>query len=220
MDFVYICRNGENEELRYSIRSLVKNFEDINIWVVGGKPNWYSGNFIEVLDSGNKFNNINSCYFKILEEDKISDSFVLMNDDFFILKPEATYKYHSGFLMDKIISHSNQYGNTAYARALSGAIKELKKKGIQNPLNYDIHTPMTFQKALLAEVLDLSLAPRSMYGNLFIKDSFNIDDVKIYKNTKDINLSNNFVSTEDNSFNLIKDKLDQMFKEKTRYEKS
>jgi hypothetical protein len=219
MDFVYICRNGENEELRYSIRSLVKNFDNINLWVVGGKPNWYIGNFIDVYDTGNKFTNINNCYSAILNELKISDEFVLMNDDFFILKPEEKYEYHSGFLIDKIISHSNQYGNTAYARALNGALRELKKIGVSKPLNYDIHTPMTLKKALLADVLGLSLAPRSMYGNLFIKDSISIDDVKIYKNTTNVGLSGRLISTEDNSFGLIRDMLKETFLDKTQYEK-
>jgi hypothetical protein len=219
MHFAYICRDGENEELRYSIRSLVKNFNNPTIWVVGGKPNWYLGNFIPVADAGNKFSNINNCYSAILSEPKISEEFILMNDDFFILKPEQKYEYHSGLLMDKFVSHANQYGNTSYARALSGAMRELKKRGISEPLNYDIHTPMTFRKALLAQVLDLSLAPRSVYGNLFIKDSINIDDVKIYKNTKSFDLKGSLISTEDNSFGLIKDSIKNIFSNKTQYEK-
>jgi hypothetical protein len=219
MDFVYICRDGENEELRYSIRSVVKYFKDAVIWVVGGKPNWYSGNFVEVKDSGHKFQNIHDAYVAIAEEKKISNKFILMNDDFFILKNQNFYNYYSGFLKDKIISHSTQYGNTSYARALNGAVRELKIRGIKEPLNYDIHTPMVFEKPLLAQVLGLSLAPRSLYGNLFINDGINIQDVKIYKHTKEFDLNNNFISTEDNSFNLIKDQLSRMFKEKTKYEK-
>lgn len=219
MDFVYICRNGENEELKYSIRSVVKHFKDATIWVVGGKPNWYSGNFIEVGDSGNKFQNINDCYDAITKEDKISNSFILMNDDFFILKHQKFYNYYSGFLKDKIISHSIQYGNTSYARALNSAVRELKIRGVKEPLNYDIHTPMVFEKPLLSQIVGLSLAPRSLYGNLFIKDGINIKDVKIYKDTKEIDLNNNFISTEDNSFSLIKDRLSRIFREKTKYEK-
>ena len=55
MHFVYICKDGENEELRYSIRSVLKNTKDAVIWVVGGKPNWYIGNYIKVIQDQNKY---------------------------------------------------------------------------------------------------------------------------------------------------------------------
>lgn len=219
MDFVYICRSGENEELRYSIRSVLKYFSSASVWVVGGKPLWYSGNYIEVKDSGNKFKNINSCYKNIIDNDNISNDFVLMNDDFFILSNTDNYKHYDGLLEDKIINHSSIYGNSSYARALRGCLKALKSQGIHNPLNYDVHTPMTFNKANLAKVIDLSLAPRSMYGNMFINDGLEMKDVKIYKNSIDINLNNDFISTEDNSFNLIKDRLDLLFPNPSIFEK-
>jgi hypothetical protein len=78
---------------------------------------------------------------------------------------------------------------------------------------------MVFEKPLLAQILGLSLSPRSLYGNLFIEDGIDIQDVKIYKNTKEVNLNTNFISTEDNSFGLIKDQLGRIFKERTIYEK-
>ena len=46
MDIVYNCRPGkQNEELRYSIRSVMENLPHDNLWVVGGKPEWYTGNY-------------------------------------------------------------------------------------------------------------------------------------------------------------------------------
>ena len=218
MDFVYLCRDGENEELRYSIRSVVNNFDDAVIWVVGGKPDWYSGNFIEVPQDSDKFKNqINNLKAAISNKTILND-FVLMNDDFFILFPEDSYQYYSGLLEDKITNHMYVNGNSSYAISLITAMKVLKKRGISQPLNYDIHTPMTLNKALLAQVIDLSTSFRSVYGNLFIKDGIEIDDVKIYKREKDINFDTNFISTEDNSFNLIKDKLEEIFPSPSIYE--
>ena len=218
MDFVYLCRDGENEELRYSIRSVVSNFNDVVIWVVGGKPDWYSGNFIEVPQNSNKFKNqINNLKAAISNKTILND-FVLMNDDFFILFPEDSYQYYSGLLENKITDHMYINGNSSYAISLITAMKVLKKKGISQPLNYDIHTPMTLNKALLAQVIDLSTSFRSVYGNLFIKDGIEINDVKVYKRERDINFDTNFISTEDNSFNLIKDKLEEMFPNPSIYE--
>lgn len=219
MDFVYICKTGANEELRYSIRSVLHNFPEARIWVVGGKPDWYVGNFIEVEDMGSKFVNIDRCYKEILFNDQISNSFILMNDDFFILKSDISYNYYDQLLNEKIKSHCQLYGNSPYARALSGAEKELKKIGIDQPLNYDVHTPMAFEKDKLSMVVDLSLAPRSMYGNIFINNGINIQDVKIYKRQKNIDLNGSIISTEDNSFSLISNQLKVLFPNKTFCEK-
>lgn len=213
MDYVYICRSGSNEELKYSIRSLIHNCKPTNIWVVGGKPDWYIGNYLEVKDIGDKFQNINNCYKEIINNKNISDNFILMNDDFFILKPLNNFYYYSNFLKDKIINHIKINGNSKYARALNTAVKALKDMGVENPLNYDVHAPMTFNKANLSKVLDLSLAPRSMYGNLYSINPINIEDVKIYKNDINIDINKDFISTEDNSFKLIKDRIKLLFPE-------
>lgn len=218
MDFVYICRPGENEELRYSIRSLITNYPDANIFIVGGKPDWYSGDYIFVEDKSNKFENINNCYRAILQSNKISNDFILMNDDFFLLSNIKSFNYYSGNLKDKIISHVKLNGNSSYARALKGAVKELAKLGIEEPKNYDIHTPMAFKKAQLAQVIDLSLAPRSMYGNVFDIGGLDIQDVKVYKDTLNFDLSKEFISTEDNSFKLISHKLATLFPDKSPFE--
>lgn len=215
MHFVYICRDGENEELRYSIRSVYKNFPDAKIYLFGGKPNWYLGNFILVKDTGNKFTNINNCYKEIIKNNNISNDFILMNDDFFIFSNQINYYYYSGYLKDKIIKHSETNGNSSYARALKSGVKVLKKLGVSEPLNYDIHAPITLNKAKLAQVIDLSLAPRSVYGNLFINNGINIDDVKLYKNDKINKINTDFISTEDDSFYLIEDQLKFLFPNKS-----
>lgn len=219
MDYVYLCRDGENEELRYSIRSVVSNGNPDNIWVVGGRPDWYIGNFLEVLQDKGKFENQVKSLKEVCNNSDISDDFVLMNDDFYILKPVKEYKYYNGFLEDKIGTHIFQYGNSSYARALKGARKQLQRMGVQEPLNYEVHMPMVLNKANLVQVLDLSLSPRSLYGNLFINDGINIEDVKIYKDSKDIHLDNSLISTEDNSFNLIKNELDLLFPAPSIFEK-
>lgn len=218
MDFVYICRAGDNEELRYSIRSVIHSFPEARIWVVGGKPDWYLGQYIEVDQANNKYLNTINNLKVVCKSIEISNNFVLMNDDFFILSKNNEYRYYDGLLKDKIINHSNIYGNSSYARALRGSIKALKKKGIEEPLNYEVHMPMKLNKTNLESILDLSLAPRSMYGNIFINNGIEMKDVKIYKHTKEFDFNKDFISTEDTSFNLIKNKLDLLFSEKTIYE--
>jgi flagellar biosynthesis/type III secretory pathway chaperone len=217
MDFVYICRTGENEELRYSIRSVLHFYPDANIYIFGDKPRWYSGDYTEIEDYGNKFDNINQCYKAICNTNL--NNFVLMNDDFYIInKPNNFNYYFDGLLEEKIERHINEYGLSKYARILSDANKKLKAIGISQPLNYDVHTPMFFNREKLSQVVDLSNAPRSMYGNIFNVGGEKIKDIKIYKHTKNIYINGYFLSSEDSSFNKILDLLKSKFPEPSRYE--
>lgn len=226
MDYVYICRPGDNEELRYSIRSVVKNTPCDSIWLIGGKPDWYKGNYVIVEDIGNKFENIQNCYKVISQIGAISDKFVLMNDDFFIMKPIGEMPiFHGGKLIDKIDRYTVDKGHNKYTRILLQAHKRLLKQGIKDPLDYDIHLPLVVEKAAIDYFIDQSLAPRSIYGNLYNIGGQEINDVKVYstKNMIDhsANITNDmpFMSTEDGSFEKVFNMLDSIFKEKTKYEK-
>lgn len=219
VDFIYICRDQKNEELRYSIRSVYDNYPEAEVLVVGGKPDWYSGNFIEVKNIGNKFDNINQCY-KTICNIKSIDNFTLMNDDFFILnRLENIPYYYDKTLDDKIADHTKRFGLSKYARVLSEANKILKKMGIEKPLNYDVHTPIVFNREKLSEIINLSKAPRSLYGNIFQVGGEEIKDVKVYKDTKEIDINKDFISCEDKSFEILKNLiLADKFKNKTKYE--
>ncbi len=94
-DFVYICKDGANEELKYSIRSVVESFPEANIWLVGGKPEWYTGNYIEVEQKDSKYKNAVKNLQIICLSQEISESFILMNDDFYIIKKikRARFKF-------------------------------------------------------------------------------------------------------------------------------
>jgi hypothetical protein len=221
MDYVYICRAGDNEELRYSIRSVVKYATHDNIWVIGSKPDWYIGNYIKIEDVGDKFDNITNCYKIISSIGAVSEDFVLMNDDFFILKPLGKMPiFYDGTLANKIDSHMSANGLSKYARVLIKAKKELIKNGIEEPLCYDIHVPMVFNKTMLSYMEYSNNAPRSMYGNIYKVGGINVNDVKIYKNNSSFNFEeSHFISTEDSSFNLIKDQLRILFPDKTIFEK-
>ena len=225
MDYVYICRAGDNEELRYSIRSVVKNCSYDSIWIIGGIPSWYHGNYVEVKDVGNKFENIQNCYRVISQIGAISDKFVLMNDDFFIIKPIGSMPiFHGGRLLDKINRYVLHNNHNKYTRILLHAHKKIIKLGIKDPLDYDIHTPIIIDKTKIKDFIDISLAPRSLYGNMFNIGGKEMQDVKIYKtknmlsHSANINEESILVSTEDSSFIDILPMLKELFPTKTKYE--
>lgn len=208
MDYVYICRQGENEELRYSIRSVVAHTSYSNIWLVGYKPDWYRGNFVDLPDESTKFNNIISCTKAITDIGAISDDFVLMNDDFFFLKDVGMIPtYHGGLLRDKIDKYI-ELGSRQYATLLSRTYNNLVRQGIKEPLDYDIHVPMPMNKYKLKQSIKEAYFPRSGYGNIHNVGGLHIKDVKVYSDKN--NLRSNsydfknenlpFVSTEDGSF--------------------
>ena len=224
MDCVYICRPGDNEELRYSIRSVVKNLPYDNLWLAGYKPSWYTGNFLAVNNTTTKFENIRLALKAVAENNEISNNFILMNDDFFILKPvESVEMLHGGPLIDKINRYKDLVGTNRYVSILDKTYNFLIKNGIKEPLDYDIHTPMPMNRTNLLEVINRKHFPRSLYGNIFNVGGKLIKDVKVYPESSllknRINEDTPYISTQDNSFeSLYNNLLINLFDHPTKYE--
>lgn len=229
MNFVYLCRHGENEELRYSIRSVVKNTENPQIWLVGGKPSWYTGNFIKSDQSKDKYENVVNSLNTIVNCDSIPDDFVLMNDDFYIIKPIDKIKtYHGGDFKKKVEIFSENAKSSYYTSLLQNTKKELQDAGIENPLDYAIHVPIELNKQKLSKVIKTKISVRTMYGNLFNIGGIEIDDVKFHRRAtrkwaNNPNLNNidiEYLSTNDESFvDVYEYILKDMFKDPSPYEK-
>jgi hypothetical protein len=227
MDLVYICGAGDNEELRYSIRSAVKNLKFDNLWVVGGKPRWYIGNHLEVVQNKSKYTNARNNLKAICNSSEISDSFILMNDDFYIMNKVDDVPYmHGGLLADKVKKYEDLTGNTRYVLMLKRTLLGLSRRFKKDILDYELHVPMVMEKEKLLAIIDLPDLWRSRYGNTFNVGGIEIDDVKVYssgafiKKSYDINnLKYNYLSSNNDSFEMIKNKiLDIDFADKVVYE--
>ena len=230
MDFVYICKDGNNEELRYSIRSVVQSFPDSNIWVVGGKPTWYNGNYISIKQVLTKYRNAIQNLNAICSSNEISEKFILMNDDFYIVKNiNSIETYHGGLLLDKINLYQKINSNSNYTRKLAATYKKIKSLNIENPLDYELHVPMVMEKKKLKEILQNNdqFLWRSIYGNVFSVGGEQMEDVKVYTKgplvLKSYNLKKDehiYLSSADTSFDMILSSiLKKQFTEKTKYEK-
>lgn len=211
MDYVYICRPGENEELRYSIRSVFKYATDPRVVLFGNKPSWYAGEFVPIREGRSKFDNIHNAVNEIANSDLVSDNFVLMNDDFYLLKPfDGLTVYHGGSLEEKIERYSSVAKSLSYIKSLQKTLSKLKLIGIDSPLDYDIHVPFPMNKQKLQETIKMKTLYRSTYGNLANVGGKQISDVKVYGNHPMQQLSfdytNNdaeFISSLDVSFQQI-----------------
>jgi hypothetical protein len=215
MDVVYICRSGENEELRYSIRSAVKNLKFDNLWVVGGKPGWYSGNHIKVDQNKSKYSNARNNLKAICSSSEISDSFILMNDDFYIINKVDNVPYmHGGLLSDKIKRYEQLTGGTRYVLMLNKTLSNLSRKLKKDILDYELHVPMVMEKEKLLKIVDVPDFWRSRYGNTFSVGGEEIVDVKVYGSgslmSKSYDLNNlkyDYLSSNDDSFEAIKERI-------------
>ncbi len=216
-DFVYICKSGENHELKYSIRSVIKCFPNANIWVVGGKPNWYIGNYIELKQSGAKYKNAYENLKLISNSDQISNDFYLMNDDFYIIKDiKSIEMFHGGLLDRKVNLYETINPKSAYTSKLRLTLNKLLNLGIQYPYDYELHVPMLMNKENLFKSLQHGdkLLWRSMYGNLYNVGGTEIEDVKVYMSgklsVKSYDLKKDkypFLSSSDSSFDYIHNKI-------------
>ena len=228
MNFVYICKDGENEELRYSIRSVVKNTNNPKIWVVGGKPDWYIGNHISVLQNQHKYQNALNNLKAACASEEIPEDFILMNDDFYITNKINKIKlYNNGLLEDQINQYHNLVLRSTYLNRLGKTYAYLQRRDIPNPISYELHVPMPMKKSKLITILEENYSTlwRSKYGNTFNIGGETVKDVKVHKNGALIALSYNqdeeqipYLSSADSSFMFLLDFLTTNFSEKSIYE--
>lgn len=226
MDIVYICRFGPNEELRYSLRSLV-NVPHDEVWVVGGKPNWYNGNFIGVRPMADKYAHARENLKRIVLDKRISEDFILMNDDFFIIEPIDQVDYfYGGDLVDKAKKYKQSFGMNSYTTILYETIKVLKNNNCPTTYDYAIHVPMVFNKSKLKRVLKHPGSVRALYGNLYQVAGSKMEDVKVHQRVVGgpqpydyMKLRSPFLSTNDQTFPGAKEHvLGKMFPHPSNYE--
>lgn len=199
MDLVYIVRNGDNNvDLRYSLRSVDKFVKYDKIWIVGYKPRWVGNvEYIKVTQGPDKWKNSVNNIIAACESKDVSDDFVLMNDDFFAIKPvedlEKSCNVALGSLDKKIEEYkryrSGWYNGFRYAKEL------LKQMNIPEPYyDYESHSPIIINKQNFLdfinrkEIQDFMKSPvkvlhkRSIYKNMYkITPTILKEDVKINK---------------------------------------
>ena len=203
-----------------------------NLWVVGGKPDWYKGNYIFAPSDPSrvrlKFDREKIGLQTIAEAEEISDDFILMNDDFFVMnKIDNFVDWNGGSLSQKLELYKQLAPRGIYTNCLGLTYDGLLRMGFENPLDFEMHVPIKMNKEKLNESLKHSTSLwRSVYGNMFIEQSEKHDDVKVYKGStlqkRSYDYTKNascYISTMDASFETVKtDMLDSMFIEPSLYE--
>lgn len=208
LDIVYCLKNSlNNEELRYSLRSLV-NLPHRNIWIIGGKPpkwvkNVYYLPFEQKEES--KWMNTRKMLELACNTPKISTNFMWFNDDFFILRPIVDLQYHTDrTLQERALNTISPKTQTfsKYGRRLMQEHTALEENGLTTR-NFEVHCPMVYNKKKLLRVLEkypTLVMPRSLYGNEYKLKAIDGKDYKIEDNHSKISPEAPFASTSDLSF--------------------
>lgn len=205
LDFVYIVKESEdNNELRYSLRSIAKFYPENKVWIVGYKPSWVQNvNYIPVKqDNGSKWKNSVNNIIKACESKEISDDFILMNDDFFIIKKEMPLNEICNINLGSLDKNIEIFGKCSgnWFKAFAQLKSLLQELGIKEPYySYEAHLPLLINKQKYLEVMHLPqvikfmrtsnvLHKRSLYKNIIKPDNSKEleHDVKVHKKDDDI----------------------------------
>ena len=227
-DIVYILRSGNNEELRYSLRSIEKNYPHERVVFYGGKPDGIEPDlFVPYTQpGGTKWERVRNTVEMICKNDNLTEDFILFNDDFFIMKPvETPTNYYDGTLDERIKTIEGAvFGrHLEYSDRLQHLAETLRNAGVTNPLNYAHHTPMIINRKKMLETLEkYPNEPmfRALYGNLNQIGGENMPDVKYYQRRQPFPIGR-YASTADESWS--QEKIGQIirgkFAQQSRFER-
>jgi hypothetical protein len=174
MDVLYTLGKGslyQNAEIKQSVKLLNRHVDYDRLFIIGEEPG-IGGKyeFIPFKDQLTRTNNVFRKIVEVCENYDISEDFLYMMDDVFILK-------------DSDIDHYPMYhsGELKYFPNISSYFKELNNtklflvKHSKPFLNYGVHCPIVYDKKKIMEIDSFywkevnerhnQLNPRILYGN-------------------------------------------------------
>lgn len=207
-DVVYILKSGDEptDELKYSLRSVEKNFPHRKVWFFGaGREDLQPDEFVFVQQEGEtKWEKVTNTIRKICEDDRITENFWLFNDDFFIMKKTSDLQPAViGTLWHRARDiELRKHRNTRYAEQLRMTARALRDAGFDR-LDYAAHTPLLVNRTKAAEAISAFPGQhmfRSIYGNYARIGGVIMDDVKIFDLSQKPTGEERLLSTTDESF--------------------
>jgi len=222
-------------ELKYALRSVDQYLTNVdNVYLVFGTPSipsWINRETtrihyrMDLFRSEYKSRNI---YNKILDHFKISESFLFMNDDHFLLQEFDANQFPNYVSTLTLKQQADAIGGeTEYKKTLANTIELLG----EDSLNYDTHCPIIYNRDLFLQAFSGVIMSKpwgygikSIYGNRNLRNPIAAADTKIrmvMTDTQIANLLNGqpFFSTDDNVFgNSMRLILEEIYPNKSKYE--
>lgn len=164
---VYLVRpSNHNEELRYSLRSLVNTPVDRVVIVGHCPPGIQPDAYVRTDQSGDKAANLRTNYRAAIDSDEVPEQFSLWWDDIFAMQPTRIEPLHRGLLRPLVDRMRRQRGPTGYWKGIAAAAELLDDQA----LAYEpLHVPHVVTKASVAKALDMHSSHnglKTVIGNL------------------------------------------------------
>lgn len=186
------------------------------IWLAGYKPDWLYGiGYVPVsVPYGGKYRKTSNNILTAVQDPRISDDFILFNDDFFVMKPTTDFQtLHRGPLIDHLnrLKAERPKVSNPYYHGIKRTYDILRRMGFDEPLNYGLHTPMIMNRVKWLEMWEkqlefnpkgLPIHLRTFYGNMHQIGGEQIDDVKLSQFDQKPTGKEIFLSSNDNSFTI------------------
>lgn len=172
LPIVYVARAGDdNEELRYSIRSVVKHLPHDSMTIAGHLPAWLDLPHIHVGQGPDKRRNIHRAIAKACQA---FDRWILCWDDVFVMEPlDELPVMTGGPIEDHLATLDAQRHRIASLRRTG---QWLAQQGIREPLCFDdIHVPQVIVSKRMKAAL-LAARAHGLGGVLTIHGNFARDD--------------------------------------------
>lgn len=213
-DILYTVKASDNnEELRHSLRSLA-NLPHGKVFIAGYMPYWVNSGavtYINTAQTSTKWRNSGNNVRAAVHDERLSDDFLLFNDDFFVMKPmdEMPAFHYQGSLDEFITKFEGIRSGSPYVSGARNTRKMLQLLGAEPRYSYELHVPMLFNKAKLQNLYRLrdeikpnvSIHLRTLYGNYYRIEAEPIKDVKIHRRSTPVPYrAISLVSTSDDSF--------------------
>src|SRR5690606_10294105 len=120
------------------------------VFIAGYKPTWGGDHILHIPSdqSGEKYDNVRNNWIAALQDPRLSDDFILMNDDFFIMQPT---KHVPPLRRKKNIEHyiklfSELNPKSHYVKTMKQVRDTLLSWGIEEISSYELHVPMLINK--------------------------------------------------------------------------
>lgn len=219
MDVLYYIGSGshhQNQELLYSLRALEMHCKDLgDVWIVGNRPHFLNDKvrYLWVEDSGEWWQNAFNKTMAAINAG-IGPNFLLMNDDFVMLKDFTAARYPHYFRGEISTVAKNKY-----QQVIVNTRRVLEDLGATTQ-HYGVHCPMRINadkyKTLIRFYQDENnpVSARCLYGNLFCKGT-RVGDCK---NSVPQNSKTKCWSAKDWISKEVFDELEKMFPQKSRWE--
>lgn len=230
IDVVYPVKAtpDENVELRYSLRSL-ENMPHRNVHIFSDYIPWLSKKVKWHPSSDRpgkpRFANVNTTLLRACKDPNVSDPFVFMNDDFFVMQKIKELPYYcNGTLQQHWEYLHRTYAGSKYMRDLLETQSVLKEMGY-GTMDFEVHCPIIFYKDQLIKILEAypyTACRRTIYANMMEVPYEQVVDFKIYGFGDQFDHNRPFVSTADANFRRqsgVRSMIRSKFTHQSPYEK-